>query len=35
MVGNKALMAEEGISISKPVDEYMRDMEVQALFFTS
>ena len=28
VVGNKALMAEEGITISKPVDEYMRDMEV-------
>ena len=30
VVGNKALMAEEGITISKTVDEYMRDMEVNA-----
>lgn len=28
VVGNKALMGEEGITISKSVDEYMRDMEV-------
>lgn len=29
VVGNKAIMAEEGIAISKTVDEYMRDMEVR------
>ena len=29
VVGNKALMGEEGITISKSVDEYMRDMEVK------
>ena len=29
VVGNKTIMAEEDIAISKPVDEYMRDMEVR------
>lgn len=28
VLGNKQMMADEGISISKTVDEYMRDMEV-------
>jgi hypothetical protein len=28
VLGNKQMMLEEGIPISKPVDDYMRDMEV-------
>lgn len=32
VVGNKALMAEEDITIGKAVDEYMRDMEVSPSF---
>lgn len=31
VVGNKVMMAEEGISISKSTDEYMRDMEVSLI----
>jgi hypothetical protein len=29
VLGNKQMMADEGITVSKPVDEYMRDMEVR------
>ncbi|KAK9810274.1 hypothetical protein WJX72_007760 [[Myrmecia] bisecta] len=29
VVGNKKMMAEEGVSVSKPVDDYMREMEGQ------
>ena len=28
VLGNKQMMADEGIAISKAVDDYMRDMEV-------
>ena len=28
VLGNKAIMGDEGIPIAKPVDDYMRDMEV-------
>lgn len=28
VLGNKAIMGDEGVPISKPVDDYMRDMEV-------
>jgi len=28
VLGNKQMMADEGIAISKGVDDYMRDMEV-------
>ena len=29
VLGNKQMMADEGIAISKAVDDYMRDMEVR------
>ena len=32
IVGNKKMMAQEGISISQTVDDYMREMEVAALY---
>lgn len=28
VLGNKAIMGDEGVPIAKPVDDYMRDMEV-------
>ena len=28
VLGNKQMMADEGVAISKAVDDYMRDMEV-------
>ena len=31
VLGNKHMMADNGIAVSKAVDEYMRDMEVRAL----
>lgn len=34
VVGNKTLMVEEDITISKSVDEYMRDMEVATTSFS-
>ncbi len=29
VLGNKAMLAAEGVPVPRPVDEYMRDMEVQ------
>ena len=31
VLGNKQMMADEGVAISKAVDDYMRDMEVSRL----
>lgn len=31
-VGNKKMMAQEGISVSHTVDDYMREMEVASLY---
>lgn len=32
VLGNKQMMADEGIAVSKAVDDYMRDMEVSFSF---
>ena len=32
VLGNKQMMADEGIAISKAVDDYMRDMEVSVVW---
>lgn len=31
VLGNKQMMADEGIPVTKPVDDYMRDMEVSCV----
>ncbi len=35
VLGNKQMMADEGIPITKAVDEYMRDMEVRHAYCSS